>query len=268
LKELQHVAQARDAALLSVQNFTSLRKISDSWLDDEAEVSEVRSWLSSVARLAHQTAPAVTEDVNKPAQFATALSLAVFGESRAGTLLNSADVDYFLAVRDAADIPLQNRADVAMLIRDGYLPVLPDNTLRPHDDISRGRALRAIARVLEGRSLLQLQKGNARPLLTTTSCSVVPKAKDQPVKVSSEAFLFRQIGETVYPVRSIALVGGEPVVFHVKRVRRSRLPRGETGAKRRGCRSVFAVQQLDHANVTRSGASSIGAFRSRHRPTH
>jgi stage II sporulation protein D len=215
LKELQHVAQARDAALLSVQNFTSLRRISDSWLDDEAEISEVRSWLTSVARLAHQTAPAVTEDANKPPQFATALSLAVFGESRAGTLLNDADVDYFLAVRDAGDIPSANRADVAMLIRDGYLPILPDNTLRPRDAISRGRALRAIARVLEGRSLLQLQKGNARPAADDNLVLRSTKGKDQPVKISSEAFLFRQVGETVYPVRSVALVGGEPVIFHV-----------------------------------------------------
>jgi len=215
LKELQHVAQARDAALLSVQNFTSLRKISDSWLDDDAEVPEVRSWLASVARLAHQIAPAVTEDVNKPPQFATALSLAAFGESRAGTLLNNADVDYFLAVRDATDIPASNRADVAMLIRDGYLPVLPDNTLRPRDAISRGRALRAIARLLEGRSLLQLQKGNARPAADDSLVLRSTKGKDQPLKISSDAFLFRQIGETVYPVRSVALVGGEPVIFHV-----------------------------------------------------
>jgi len=93
--------------------------------------------------------------------------------------------------------------------------VLPDNTLRPHDDISRGRALRAIARLLEGRSLLQLQKGNARPTADDNLVLRSTKGKDQPVKVSSEAFLFRQIGETVYPVRSIALVGGEPVVFHV-----------------------------------------------------
>src|SRR6266850_979141 len=41
------------------------------------------------------------------------------------------------------------------------------------------------------------------------------KGKDLPVKVAGDSFLFRQIGETVYPVRSVALVGGEPVIFHV-----------------------------------------------------
>ncbi len=215
LKEDQNVPLARDVALLAIQSFTSLRKISDSWLKDEAEVPEVRSWLASVARLAHQVAPTVTEDVNKPPAFATALTLAAYGESRGGTLLNNADVDYFLAVRDASDIPAANRADVAMLIRDGYLAILPDATLRPREPISRARAIHSIARLLEVRNLLQLQKGSARPTADNSLVLRSTRGKDQPLRVSSDVFLFRQIGETVYPVRSVALVGGEPVVFHV-----------------------------------------------------
>ena len=215
LKEEQNVPLARDVALLAIQGFTSLRKVSDSWLKDEAEVDEVRSWLGSVARLTHQVAPTVTEEVNRPPAFATALSTAVFGESRAGTLLNNADVEYFLAVRDAGDIPAINRADVAMLIRDGYLSILPDATLRPREPLSRARALHSIVRILEARNLLQLQKGTARPTSENSLILRSTKGKDQPVKVSSDSFLFRQIGEGVFPVRSVALVGGEPVAFHV-----------------------------------------------------
>ena len=62
-------------------------------------------------------------DVNRPA-FATALSAAVFGESRAGTLLNDADADYLLAVKDLGDVPAQNRADLALLLRDGYCQLI------------------------------------------------------------------------------------------------------------------------------------------------
>jgi stage II sporulation protein D len=216
LKEEQNVAAARAVALLTTQSFTSLRgKLSDSWFNDEAPVSEVRSWLATVARLAHQVAPPATEDVNRPPAFATALSLAAFGESRAGTLLNDADVEYFLAVRDAGDIPAANRADVAMLIRDGYLALLPDATLRPRDPLSRARALHSIARLMEARNLLQLQKGTARPTAEDSLVLRSTRGKDQAVKISADAFLFRQIGEAVFPVRSVALVGGEPVVFHV-----------------------------------------------------
>jgi stage II sporulation protein D len=216
LKSQQNVALARDVALLAIQNFTSLRtRVSDSWLDAEAPVSDVRSWLASVARLAHQTAPTVTEEVNRPPAFATALSTAVYGESRANTLLNDADVEYFLAVRDAAEIPPANRADVAQMIRDGYLSILPDATLHPREPLSRGRALHSIARLLEARNLLQLQKGISRPTVNDALVLRSTKGKDLPVKVSADAFLFRQIGESLYPVSTIALVGGEPVVFHV-----------------------------------------------------
>ena len=215
LKEEQNVPLARDVALLTIQGFLSLRKVSDSWLKDEAEVDEVRSWLAAVARLTHQAAPTVTEEVDRPPAFATALSRAVYGESRGGTLLNNADVEYFLAVRDAGEIPPANRADVAMLIRDGYLSILPDATLRPREPLSRARALHSIARILEARNLLQLQKATARPTSENSLVLRSTKGKDQPVKVGADAFLFRQIGEAVYPVRSVALVGGEPVVFHV-----------------------------------------------------
>ena len=211
----ENLPLARDVAVLTTQGFTSLRKVSDSWLKDDAELDEVRSWLTTVARLAHQVAPAVMEDVIRPPAFATALSTAVFGESRGGTLLNNADVEYFLAVRDANDIPAVNRADVAMLIRDGYLSILPDATLRPREPLSRARALHSNARILEARNLLQLQKGTARPTAGDSLILRSTKGKDQPAKVNANVFLFRQIGETVYPVRSVALVGGEPVVFHV-----------------------------------------------------
>ena len=184
-------------------------------MSDELDVPEVRGWLASVARLSRQTAPVVTEDVNLPPAFATALSVAAFGESRGGTLLNEADVEYYLAVRDAADIPASNRADVAMLIRDGYLPLLPDGSLNALKRISRGRALHAIARIFETRNLLQLQKATTRPTVEGSLILRNTKGKDQVVKVSSDAFLFRQIGEAIFPVRSVALVGGEPVVFHV-----------------------------------------------------
>jgi SpoIID/LytB domain protein len=216
LKEEQNVPYVRDVALLSTQNFGSLRaKVSDSWLKDEVDVAEVRGWLASVARLTHQASPTTTDDVNLPPAFATALSSAVYGESRGSTLLSNADVEYFLAVRDAAEIPAANRADVAMLIRDGYLSILPDATLRPHERLSRARALHAIARVLEARSLLQLQKGSARPTAEDNLILRSNKGRDLPIKVSEDVFLFRQIGETIYPVRSVALVGGEAVVFHL-----------------------------------------------------
>ena len=216
LREEKHVPLSRDVALLSIQGFASLpSRVSDDWLAESASVSEVQNWLTSVARLAHQTAPAIGEDINRPPAFATAVSSAIFGESRGDTLLNNADVDYFLAIRDAGDVPVANRADLALLLREGYLAVYPDATLRPREPLSRARVLHTLARILEARNLLQIQKGTARPTSSGTLVLRSTKGKDQPIAVNANAYLFRQIGEGVYPVRSVVVVGGEPVTFHV-----------------------------------------------------
>ncbi|HXD30058.1 MAG TPA: SpoIID/LytB domain-containing protein [Pyrinomonadaceae bacterium] len=216
VREEQFVPLARLAAELSVHGFASLTsRVTDSWLSATASSSEVRAWLSTVAALAHQTLPSLTDDVNRPPQFATALSAATFGESRADTLLNNVDVEYFLAIKDGSEVPPANRADVALMVRDGYLSVFPDVSLRPREAMSRARVLRAIARLLENRNLLQMQKATSRPTAEGNLILRSARGKEQSLRVTSDAFLFRQLGDSVYPVRSVILVGGEPVTYHV-----------------------------------------------------
>ena len=216
LRNDEHVALARDISLLLTQNFGALpERISDSWLAADATVSEVRNLIANVARVAKQTMPATGDDLNRPPAFATALATAVFGDDRPSTLLNNADTDYLLAVRDAQDVPLPNRADLAMLLRDGYLSAYPDASLRPRQPLSRARVLHAIARILEGRNLLQLQKANARPASEGQLILRSSKGKDQPIRINPDAFLFRQLGELPYAVSSVTLVGGEPVTYHL-----------------------------------------------------
>jgi len=216
LRDDSNVVLARDVSLLLTLSFGTLHeRVSDAWLSGDATVSEVRNWIANVARVAKQVSPVLGDDVNRPPAFATALSAAVFGESRAGTLLNNADADYLLAVKDAADVPTQNRADLAMLLRDGHFMVYPDATLRPRLPLSRARVLHAIASLLETRNLLQLQKANARPTSEGQLILRSSKGKDQPIRVNPDAFLFRYLGERPYPVSSVALVGGEAVVYHL-----------------------------------------------------
>ncbi|HKV36320.1 MAG TPA: SpoIID/LytB domain-containing protein [Pyrinomonadaceae bacterium] len=216
LRDDEHVALVRDISLLLTQNFGTLQeRVSDSWLAAEASVSEVRNWIANVARIARQTTPASGEDVNRPPAFATALVMAVFGDDGPATLLNTADADYLLAVRDAQDVPAANRAHLAMLVRDGYLSAYPDVTLRPRVALSRARVLHAIARILEARDLLRLQKANARPASDGQLILRSTKGKDQPIGINPDAFLFRQLGERPYAVSSVTLVGGEPVTYHL-----------------------------------------------------
>ena len=95
-----------------------------------------------------------------------------------------------------------------------HLSLYPDATLRPREPMSRARILHAIARLLEARGAFQLQKGTTRP--ATGGAMVLRSGKrDQSIAMSSDAYLFRAFGEGVYQMRSVALVGGEPVTFHV-----------------------------------------------------
>ena len=211
-----HVPLARDMGLLIIQNINSIpARVSDSWLADEAHVPEIRNWLASAARIARQAAPVTPDDINRPPAFATALLTAVLGEGRTSTLLNEADANYLLAVSDSQEVPAQNRADLALLVRDGYLSVYPDATIRPRDRLSRARILHAIAGLLENRNFLQLQRGNTRPTADGQLILRNTRGKDTPLKINPDAFLFRQIGDRVYGVRSVALVGGESVTYHV-----------------------------------------------------
>lgn len=216
LRDDGNVTFARDLSMLAVNGFPLMpSRISDSWFSTAASVDEVRSWIVTTAQLSKQSLPIIGNDITQPGAFATALTLASFGESRASTLFSNADVAYLLAVRDADKIPTTNRADVALLLRDGYLTAYADATIRPSEPLTRGRIVHAIARLLESRELLQLQKGNARPTVDGQLVLRSTRGKDQTFKVKSDVFLFRQLGSNPYPVNTVSIVGGEPVLFHV-----------------------------------------------------
>ena len=218
IKEDQNAALARDVALLAISGFalpSDPDRVSDSWLASHVSLSEVREWLAVAARYAHTATSPIAEEATRTPGYSSALVAAIFGDDRADTLLDNADVDYLLAFRDADQIPAANRPDVALLLRDGHLSLHADATLRPREAMSRAQALHAIARLLEARGLLALQKGTARPAAGGAFILRSSKGRDQPIVVSRDAFLFRQLGENFYQVRSLALVGGEPATFHV-----------------------------------------------------
>ncbi|HEX6183069.1 MAG TPA: SpoIID/LytB domain-containing protein [Pyrinomonadaceae bacterium] len=214
IKLAEHATSARDAALLAVHGFDVPARLGDEWLASNTAANEVHVMLSRVAALARQAAPTVGLDAVRAAGFATALALALDGERRGAVMLNSADVSYLLAFRDASEVPQQNRADVAVMLREGHLALLPDGTLRPREPLTRARLLRAVAHAFEARGLARLQKATAR--LGTGGALVLRPAsgKDAPAAVATDAHLFRAFGESLFAVRELELVGGEALTFH------------------------------------------------------
>ena len=214
VKSAEHQTSARDAALLAVHGFDLPARLGDEWLAASVTAEEARGLLSRVASLARQAAPNVGADAARPSGFATALAAALDGESRGATLLNSADVEYLLAFRDAEDVPQQNRADVAAMLREGHLALLPDGTLRPRQPLTRARALRSAAHALEARGLLRLQKATARLVTNNALAFRPPGGKDLSVTLGADAYLFRAYGEALFGAREVQIVGGEAVVYH------------------------------------------------------
>lgn len=216
IRDEKDLVYARDAALLIVNGLdVSSDHVSSVWLSEHLKESEARDWLAVVARLSRNQSFRAPDDATRLPAFSTALIEAIYGEKRADVLLNSADIDYLLSFRDADEIPNENKPDVAMLVRDGAVSLFADATLRPKEPLTRGRALHAIARMLESRGSLQLQKGNTRPATNGIMMLRSNKSREQPIVVSRDAFLFRQFGENLYQMKSLALVGGEPITFHV-----------------------------------------------------
>ena len=216
IKDERDLVYARDVALLAVNGLSlPVDKVSSSWLSSHTSESEARDWLNAAARLARNPTFKAPDDAAKVGEFSTALMGAIYADRRADTLLNSADTDYLLSFRDGEDVPTANRADVAMLLREGALSLFADATLRPKDAMPRSHALHAIAHMLEAKNLLALQKGTSRPATGGTMILRSNKGKDLPIAVNSEAFLFREFGESLHQMKSVALVGGEPVTFHV-----------------------------------------------------
>jgi len=216
IKDERDLVYARDVALLAVNGVPlPVDKVSGSWLSSRTSEAEARDWLNAAARLARNPTFKAPDEAAKVGAFSTALMGAVYADRRADTLLNSADADYLLGFRDGDEVPTANRADVAMLLREGALSLFADATLRPKEAMPRSHALHAIARLLESKNLLQLQKGTSRPATSGTMILRSNKGKDMPIAVNSEAFLFREFGENLHQMKSLALVGGEPLVFHV-----------------------------------------------------
>src|SRR5438552_1048676 len=216
IKDEKDLAFARDVALLAVNGFVlPVDKVSSSWLSAHVSETEARGWLNAAALLSRKVSYQWLDDATRAPAFSTALVIAVFGDNRADTLLNNADVDYLLSFHDGEQVPKADRANVAMLLRDGHLSLFPDATLRPKETMSRASALHAIAHLLEARGIFSLQKGTARPATGGVMILRSYKGKDQPRFVSHGAFLFREFGANLYQMKSLALVGGEAVTFHV-----------------------------------------------------
>ncbi len=214
LRDEANAELVRLAALLSVNGFRiNADQLTDEWLDESPTNAELTEWMNQVASRFGKTFGTLTRDAGKPAELASILAKILYPPGTADTLMSDSDVNYQLAFDDAAEIPREHRADVAILLRDGYFTIHPDLTLKPNKPFSRAKVLRLIRQIFEKKKLMPvLQSGTAKA--STDGRLIIRSGRsERPITVRPDVFLFRKFGNDLYSVREAALIGGEEVSF-------------------------------------------------------
>lgn len=223
IKTIRQPAKVRDESnlelvrlmsLLAVNGFSlTTAQMTDEWFEGVPTEGEMSNWLNQLASKFGKTFPNVNRDTAKPIELARILSSFIYAPGAPDTLLSDSDVNYHLSFDDAAEIPKERRADIAMLMRDGYFALHPDLTLKPNRPFTRAKMLRLIRQIYDKKKWLPvMQSGTAK---ATVDGKLVLKSgkSERQLIVRPDVFLFRQFGREMYPVREVALVGGEEVSF-------------------------------------------------------
>ena len=214
LRNEEYLDLARLMSLLAVNNFSlTTNQFTDDWFDEEPTVGEVSNWLNQIASRFGKPFPNVTKETLKPVELARVLAALAYTPGAPDTLLSDSDVNYHLSFDDAAEIPKERRSDVAMLMRDGLFTLHADLTLKPQKSFRRADLLRLIRQIYEKKKWMpSLQAAEAK---STADGKLVLKSgkSERTVSVRPDVFLFRTFGASSYPVKEVALVGGEEVRF-------------------------------------------------------
>ncbi len=214
MRDEKNLELVRLMSLLAVNGFQlSTQQLTDDFFEDSPTQSELSNWLNQIASRFGKTFPNVNKDSVKPLEIAHILSTMIYGENYADTLLSEADVNYQISFDDAEEIPPNRRADVAILLRDGYFAIYPDLTLKPNKAFSRAKMLHLIEQIYTKKKWMPtLQSGTAQPA-TDGKLMIKNGKSSRELIVRPDVFLFREFGDSLYQVKETALVGGETVNF-------------------------------------------------------
>lgn len=214
LRDDANLELVRLISMLSVNGFSlTANPITDDWLDEMPTDGEMSNWLNNLASKFGKPFPNVSGKTSEPIELARVLASLIYTPGAPDTLLSDSDVDYQLAFDDAAEIPKERRADLAMLMRDGYFRLHADLTLKPSKHFSRAMMLRLIKQIYEKKKWMPtLQSGTTK---ATVDGRLVLKngRSERQVAIRPDVFLFRQFGDQMYQMKEAALVGGENVKF-------------------------------------------------------
>lgn len=194
---------------------TATNKFSDDWFRLPPNDTELQSWINQIASRFGKPLPVFNPKYVQAQEFATLLASFIYQPAETDTLLSNSDISYQLFFSDGNDIDQEKRANIAALFRDGWLSLYPDGNFHPHRPLTRSRLMRIIQNIYAKKKFpLLLQTGTTRP--SVDGKLVVRSGKsERQIPVSPNVFLFRQFGDQYYQVKSLALVGGENIVYQL-----------------------------------------------------
>ncbi len=214
LRDEQNLELARLMSLFAVNGFQlNTAQITDEWFEDAPTQSELSNWMNQLALKFGKTFPNVNKDSAKPLELARILSAMIYGEGYASTLLPEADINYQLTFDDAANIPKERRADVAILLRDGWFSIYPDLTIKPQKPFSRAKMLQLIRQIYEKKKWMPSLQSGVTDATENGMLNLKTGKSKRALPIRPDVFLFRQFGEQFYPVKETALVGGENINY-------------------------------------------------------
>ncbi|HVE59160.1 MAG TPA: SpoIID/LytB domain-containing protein [Pyrinomonadaceae bacterium] len=214
LRDEQNLQLVRFMSLLAVNSFQlNTNPMTDDWFEDAPTQSEISNWMNNLASKFGKTYPNVTKDTAKPAELARLLVGYIYPDAYADTLLSDSDVSYQLSFDDAAEIPKDARANIAVLLRDGYFTIYPDLTLKPNKPFSRAKMLRLIQQIYEKKKWLPTLQSGVTEASENGALNIRQGKTKKTFALRPDVFLFRQFGDDFYQVKETALVGGETVNF-------------------------------------------------------
>ncbi len=216
VRDESNLELVRFMSLLTMNGFyLSTSQMSDDWFDEAPNESEMSNWLNQLAGKFGKPFPNVNKETSKPTELARIIAGFIYAPGYADTLLSDSDVNYQLSFDDAADIPKERRADIAILLRDGYFSIHPDLTLKATKPFTRAQMLRLIQQIYNKKKWMpEMMSGEAKASVDGKLVLKSGKGERQ-VVVRPDVFLFRQFGMTMYPVKEAALIGGEQINYQL-----------------------------------------------------
>jgi stage II sporulation protein D len=214
LRNQEYLELVRLMSILAVNGFSlTTNEFTDDYFDEEPTVGEISNWMNQLASRFGKTFPNVTKETAKPLELARVLASLAYTAGAPDTLLSDSDVNYHLSFDDAAEVPKERRAELAMLMRDGLFMLHPDLTLKPQKYFRRADFLRLIRQIYEKKKWMPaLQSG-------TTKASVDGKLvlrsgrSERMLTIKPDVFILIKFGTYYYPIKEAALVGGETVNY-------------------------------------------------------